>query len=182
MPMKRRSSIHAAATLCGLSLMSLPLMAQWTKVPAGAIPRTPDGKPNLSAPAPKTRDGKPDLSGIWAAADGKYLQNLAADGVEVPMQPLAAALYKERSENHGKGRPSERCLTHGVTDFDALPIGWKILQTPGTIVILYEAYNHYRQILLDGRPLPAPTEPAYMGYSVGKWEGDTLVVDTSGFN
>jgi hypothetical protein len=160
-----------------------PLSAQWLHYPTPGIPRTPDGKPNLSAPPPKTRDGKPDLSGIWSTSgDMQYLQNLAADGIEVPFQPWAAALYKERRENLGKGHPSERCLTHGVTDFDALGVGWKLLQTPSTIVILYEAYNHYRQILMDGRPLPEANQPAYMGYSVGKWEGDTLVVDTRGFN
>ena len=170
----------AAATV--LLLASVPLAAQWLHYPTPGMPRTPDGKPNLAAPAPKMPDGKPDLSGIWASADNKYLQNLAADGIEVPFQPWAEKLYKERSENLGKGRPSERCLTHGVTDFDALGINWKIIQTPGMIAVLYEAYNHYRQIFLDGRPLPRPTQPAYLGYSVGRWEGETLVVDTTGFN
>jgi len=170
----------AAATV--LLLASVPLAAQWLHYPTPGMPRTPDGKPNLSAPAPKMPDGKPDLSGIWASADNKYLQNLAADGIEVPFQPWAEKLYKERSENLGKGRPSERCLTHGVTDFDALGINWKIIQTPGMIAVLYEAYNHYRQIFLDGRPLPKPTQPAYLGYSVGRWEGETLVVETTGFN
>ncbi len=167
--------IFAVVAICA------PLSAQWLHYPTPGIPRTPDGKPNLSAPAPKTRDGKPDLSGIWVAADNKHLADLA-DGADVPMLPWAAALSKERTEQLAKGHPSERCLTHGVTDFDTLGIGWKILQTPNVIAILYEAYNHYRQILLDGRPLPAPTQPAYMGYSVGKWESDTLVVDTTGFN
>jgi len=170
----------AAATV--LLLASVPLAAQWLHYPTPGMPRTPDGKPNLSAPAPKMPDGKPDLSGIWAAADNKYLQNLAADGIEVPFQPWAEKLYRDRSENLGKGRPSERCLTHGVTDFDALGINWKIIQTPGMIAVLYEAYNHYRQIFLDGRPLPKPTQPAYLGYSVGRWEGETLVVETTGFN
>jgi len=170
----------AAATV--LLLASVPLAAQWLHYPTPGMPRTPEGKPNLSAAAPKMPDGKPDLSGIWASADNKYLQNLAADGIEVPFQPWAEKLYKERSENLGKGRPSERCLTHGVTDFDALGINWKIIQTPGMIAVLYEAYNHYRQIFLDGRPLPKPTQPAYLGYSVGRWEGETLVVETTGFN
>ncbi|MDE3159232.1 MAG: hypothetical protein KGM92_10735 [Acidobacteriota bacterium] len=170
----------AAAT--ALLLASVPLAAQWLHYPTPGMPRTPEGKPHLSAPAPKMPDGKPDLSGIWASADNKYLQNLAADGIEVPFQPWAEKLYKERSENLGKGRPSERCLTHGVTDFDALGINWKIIQTPGMIAVLYEAYNHYRQIFLDGRPLPKPTQPAYLGYSVGRWEGETLVVETTGFN
>ncbi len=160
----------------------VPLSAQWLHYPTPGIPRTADGKPNLSAPAPKTRDGKPDLSGIWETSDMRHLADLAVDGVVVPLQPWAAALYKERRDNQGKGRPSERCLTHGVTDFDALATPRKIMQTPGVIVIMFEAYNHYRQILMDGRPLPKTTEPAYMGYSVGKWEGDTLVVDTTGFN
>ena len=160
---------------------SVCLTGQWLHYPTPGIPRTPDGKPNLSAPAPKMPDGKPDLSGIWVAADNKHLADLA-DGAEVPMLPWAAALSKERSEQLAKGHPSERCLTHGVTDFDTLGINWKIIQTPKAIAILYEAYNHYRQILLDGRPLPTPTQPAYMGYSVGKWEGDTLVADTTGFN
>ena len=170
----------AAATV--LLLASVPLAAQWLHYPTPGMPRTPEGKPNLSAAAPKMPDGKPDLSGIWASADNKYLQNLAADGIEVPFQPWAEKLYRERSENLGKGRPSERCLTHGVTDFDALGINWKIIQTPGMIAVLYEAYNHYRQIFLDGRPLPKPTQPAYLGYSVGRWEGETLVVETTGFN
>jgi hypothetical protein len=170
-------------TIVTVVAMCTPLSAQWLHYPTPGMPLTADGKPNLSAPAPKTRDGKPDLSGIWSTSgDMKYLQNLAADGIEVPFQPWAAALYKERRDNLGKGHPSERCLTHGVTDFDALGVGWKLIQTPSTIVILYEAYNHYRQILVDGRPLPDPTQPAYMGYSVGKWEGDTFVVDTHGFN
>jgi hypothetical protein len=167
----------------GVVLLStfVPLSAQWLHYPTPGIPRTADGKANLSAPTPKTADGKPDLSGIWVAADNRHLADLA-DGAAVPMLPWAAALSKERTENLAKGHPSERCLTHGVTDFDTLGIPWKIVQTPKTIAVLYEAYNHYRQILLDGRPLPKPTQPAYMGYSVGKWEGDTLVVDTTGFN
>ena len=167
----------------GVVLLSMfvPLSAQWLHYPTPEVPRTPDGKPNLSAPAPKMPDGKPDLSGIWVAADNRHLADLA-DGAEVPMLPWAAALSKERTENLAKGHPSERCLTHGVTDFDTLGISWKIVQTPKVIAVLYEAYNHYRQILLDGRPLPKSTQPAYMGYSIGKWEGDTLVVDTTGFN
>src|SRR4029077_988893 len=128
----------------------VPLSAQWLHYPTPGIPRTPDGKPNLSAPAPKTPDGKPDFSGIWVAADSKYLPNLALDGVEVPFQPWALALYKERQANNGMGRPSERCLTHGVTDFDALATPRRIIQTPRMIAILFEAYNHYRQIFLDG--------------------------------
>src|ERR1700680_4353819 len=106
----------------GVVLLStlVPVSAQWLHYPTPGIPRTPDGQPNLSAPAPKPPDGKPDLSGIWVAADDRHLPNLAVDGVEVPFQPWAAALYRERQENQGKGRPSERCLTPGGTDFEWL--------------------------------------------------------------
>jgi len=159
-----------------------PLSAQWINYPTPGIPRTADGKPNLAAPAPKTVEGKPDLSGIWSTPDGKYLANLAADEKQVPFEPWAEALFKQRQENQGKGRPTERCLPHGITDFDALPFPRKIMQGPGAIVMLFEAYNHYRQIFLDGRPLPKDPQPTWFGYSVGKWDADTLVVDTVGFN
>jgi hypothetical protein len=165
-----------------MTVLAAPVSAQWLHYPTPGIPRTPDGKPNVSAPAPKTADGKPDFSGLWVAVSGKYLPNLAVDGVEVPFKPWAAALYKGRQENHGMGRPSERCISHGVTDFDALGTPQRFIQTPGMMVILLEAYNHWRQIFLDGRPLPKTVQAAYMGYSVGHWDGDTLVVDTSGFN
>src|SRR5436853_3451778 len=98
--------------LINLALVSatlVPLCAQWIHYPTPGIPRTPDGQPNLSAPAPKTADGKPDISGIWVAVNAKYLNDLAADGIAVPLQPWAQALYKQRKDNMGKGRPSERC-------------------------------------------------------------------------
>jgi len=159
-----------------------PLPGQWVHYPTPGIPRTPDGKPNLSAPAPKTPDGKPDLSGVWVSPGTKYFFDLTADGVEAPMLPRAAALYKERLAQLQKGHPSERCIGHGVTDYDTVPAPRRFIQTPGMIAILFESYNHYRQIFLDGRPLPKLTQPAYMGYSVGHWEGNTLVVDTTGLN
>jgi hypothetical protein len=160
----------------------VPLSAQWPKLLPPGVPRTPDGKPNLSAPAPKAADGKPDLSGLWQAASGKYLQNLAADGVQVSALPWADAFFKKIQASEGAGRPQERCLPHGIPDYDALPMPIKIVQTPKNIVILYEAYNHFRQVFMDGRPLPKDAQPTWMGYSIGKWEGDTLVVDSSGFN
>ena len=184
--MRERRPLPSAGTAARAAAL-LPIVltcasAQWIHYPTPGIPRTPDGKPNLSGPAPKAPDGKPDLSGIWVPPNGKYLPNLAVDGIDVPFQPWARDLYRKRQESNGMGRPSERCLTHGVTDFDALASPRRIIQTPGMIAILFEAYNHYRQIFLDGRPLPPATQPAFLGYSVGKWQGDTLVVDTTGFN
>jgi hypothetical protein len=164
------------------AFLAMPLAAQWINYPTPGTPRTKDGKPNLSAPAPKTPDGKPDFSGIWQAPTGKYLENLAADGVEVPMLPWAQKLYKERQENDAKDRPSGRCLPHSVTDFDAHFTPKKIIQNPGLIVMLFESYHSYRQIFTDGRPFPENREPAWFGYSVGKWEGNTLVVNTVGIN
>jgi hypothetical protein len=173
--------IRLGVILLGL-LWAGPATAQWFVYPTPGTPRTPDGKPNLTAPVPKTPDGKSDLSGIWTTPSGRWLNNLAADGVEVPFKPWALALFKERQANNGKGRPSERCISHGVSDFDALPTPTKIIQTPAVTVILFEAYNHYRQIFTDGRPLPVEPQPAWLGYSVGKWDGNTLVVDTNGLN
>jgi hypothetical protein len=160
----------------------VPLSAQWLQYTTPGIPRTPDGKANLSSPAPKTPDGKPDLSGIWQGADDKYFRDLGTGGVEIPMLPWAEKLYKERKENLQKGHPSERCLGHGVTDYDTQVSLRRIVQTPTMIAFLFEGYNHYRQIYMDGRPLPKPTQPSYLGYSTGRWEGDTLVVETNGLN
>ena len=165
-----------------LAFMATPLSAQWLDYPTPGIPRTADGKPNLAARTPRTPNGRPDFSGIWKAPDGKYLANLAADLGEVPMQPWAQKLYQERQENNGKDRPSGRCLPHSVTDFDGHPNPKKVIQTPGVLILLFESYHSYRQIFIDRRPLPKEREPAWFGYSVGKWEGDTLVVDTVGIN
>jgi hypothetical protein len=164
------------------ALIAIPATAQWVRVLTPGIPRTKDGKPNLSAPTPRTLEGKPDLSGIWVASTGKYLANIAADGIEVPIQPWAAAVYKEHQEQNGKGHPSERCISHGLPDYDALAVPFKLIQTQGEVAVLYEAFNHYRQIFTDGRGFPENREPTWLGYSVGKWDGDTLVVDTVGFN
>jgi hypothetical protein len=162
---------------------AMVLLAQWVNFPAPNTPRTPDGKPNLSAPAPKAADGKPDLSGIWRVADGRYLQNIAVELGEAPFQPWAAALYKERAEALGKGRPSERCIPHGIPDGMLVRNSpFKIVQTPGVLVILYEEFNHYRQIFTDGRMFPPEANPSWFGYSIGKWEGDTFVAETIGFN
>ena len=159
------------------------LLGQWVNLRLPNTPRNADGNPNLTAPAPKTKDGKPDLSGVWRIADGRYLQNIATDVGEAPFQPWAAALYKERADALGKGRPSERCIPHGVPDAMLVRNSpFKIVQTPGEVVILYEEFNHYRQIFTDGRGFPPETNASWFGYSIGKWEGDTLVVETIGFN
>lgn len=159
------------------------LQAQWVHYPTPGMPRTSDGKPNLTAPAPRTADGKPDLSGIWHVTDRRYLFDLATDVGEAPFLPWAAALYKERQATMAKDRPSGKCLPHSITD--APMVGttvFKLLQMPGVLVVLYEEMNHFRQIFTDGRKLPEPVTGAWFGYSVGRWEDDALVVDTAGFH
>ena len=167
-----------------MAMAAAPLSAQWINVPLAGTPRTQDGKPNLSAPAPKASDGRPDLSGIWVASEGKYLQNITADLAEVPFQPWAATLYNSRVENLAKGRPTERCLPHGIPDAMMVRSGpWKIVQTPTVTLILFEEFNHYRQVFTDGRGFPkGDPNPTWFGYSIGKWDGDAFVAETTGFN
>jgi hypothetical protein len=165
-----------------LVFLAMPMTAQWINYPAAGTPRTKDGKPNLSAPAPRTLDGQPDFSGIWEVPTHKFLENLASESPDVWMLPWAEKLYRERQENNGKDRPSARCLPHSVTDFDAHFTPKKVIQTPAALIFLYESYHSFRQVFTDGRPLPEDREPAWFGYSVGKWEGDTLVVNTVGIN
>ncbi len=171
------------ATMAMLFVMAGPAPAQWLKLPLPGTPRTADGKPNLTAPAPRTLDAKPDLSGIWHADNGRYLENLAGDGVEVPMLPWAAAVYKERFDSLGRDKPQVRCMPHGVPDAMLVAgIPFKIAQMPNVLMVLYEEFNQYRQIFTDGRTLPHDPNPAWFGYSIGKWEGSTFVVETAGFN
>ncbi len=148
------------------------------------MPRLANGKLDTAAPAPKTKEGKPDLSGIWQPAGIKYLINLAADmkPADVPMQPWAADLYKQRMANNGLDDPDARCLPSSMPRKDGVSSPYRLIQLPDEVVFLYESRTTFRQIFLDGRPLPKDPQPAWDGYSVGKWDGDTLVVDTTGFN
>jgi hypothetical protein len=162
----------------GLALIATCASGQWLNHPAPSIPRLPDGKPNLAAPAPKTADGKPDLSGVWTITAAANPANVLKPG---DVQPWAEALTKERQENLGKDNPSSaHCLPFGP-GFNSATNFLKIVQTPALIVILSEDLT-YRQIFLDGRDLPAAPNPDFMGYSVGHWEGDTLVAATAGYN
>jgi hypothetical protein len=168
-----------------LLLAGAPLHAQWNKLPEPKIPRAANGKPNLSAPAPRLPDGHPDLSGIWEPRGGRYTQNLGADlkPGDIPYQPWARTLADQRADgSHEKEDPTANCLPHGVPRISGSPPPWKVIQTPGLIVILYEAHMLWRQIFLDGRELSSEFPPAWLGYSTGKWDGDTLVVETKGLN
>jgi len=184
-PPSLRSVFGIGLSIAILMLVCTPLHGQWVKMPTAGIPRGPDGKPNLSAPAPKSADGHPDLSGIWESGGAKYIQNLAADlkSGEVPFQPWAKALVDQRADGSHSGEdPFANCLPQGVPRVSASPPPWKVIQKPEVIIILYESANTWRQVFMDGRELGNDFPPTFLGYSTGKWDGDTLVVDTRGFN
>jgi hypothetical protein len=168
-------------------VLSGSAFSQWPTAKTSGIPRTNEGKADLSAPPPRTADGKPDLSGIWQvtlSGAPRYALDLAADlpNNQVPLQPWAEALLKERMEMSGKDYPPSRCLPPGVPNITVAPLPFKIIQMPGLVVILHEALMTFRQIFTDGRALPHEANPTWMGYSVGMWEGNQLVVQTTGFN
>jgi len=190
------------------ALLSPGAHAQWLTYPTPGVPRTADGKPDRSAPAPRTADGKPDLSGIWADDDGKPPQSCHGDACGpssdtpngtfalasnvgwadfgarlpggLPYQPWAAEAVKRRKVDYGKDDPPTHCMPLGAPRMLVDPLYRKFVQTPGLLVVLNERDAAYRQIFTDGRPLPQDPQPSWNGYSTGKWEGDTLVVQTNG--
>ncbi len=180
-----------------LALLPAVMSAQWLHYPTAGMPRTRDGRPNLTAPAPRDSDGRPNLSGLWLAKtdfenDGTNGHGLSALFIDlttglkpedVSMEPWAEALFQQRSCNSQADDPIARCKPVGVPRVNAAPVPMKIVQTPGLTVILLEADNtSFRQIHTDGRKLPQDPEPSWMGYSTGKWEGNALVVETVGFH
>ena len=172
-----------------LTLTAAHAGGQWLDHPTAGIPRTADGVPDLSAPAPRTAEGRPDLSGIWGPefvrGVPKYLLNIAVDlePEGVPFQEWARSLYRERMEWNSKDDPLARCKPTGIPRLIGFPAPFKIVQLPALLVILYEQDTTYRQIFMDGRALPTEvSQPSWMGYSVGRWEGDVLAVESVGFN
>src|SRR5262245_59486856 len=171
--------LSAAIVLLGTSATAV---AQWLSLPLPGTPRTSDGKANMNAAAPRAANGTPDLSGIWKADSMRWNDNLLPEGTAAPMLPWAADVYKHRVETHGYERPMTYCMPHGVPDaMTVAGLPFKIIQTPGETIVLFEEFHKYRQIHTDGRQLPVDPDPAWYGYSIGRWEGDTFVVDTSGF-
>lgn len=170
------------------TLFSASAFAQWSNVKTPGVPRQADGKPNLAAPAPQGTDGKPDLNGVWqagrAGAAGQYgfdynvAQNLPADG----LTPWARSVREQRVQDFRKDSPLAHCLPVSVPFLDFRGLS-RIVQTPGVIVVLHESPNSpHRIIFMDGRELPKNPTPTWLGYSAGHWEGDTLVVNSTGFN
>jgi hypothetical protein len=183
----RRLIVAAAVPL---SFATPSLLAQWLNYREPGVPRTADGKVDLSASTPKAPDGKPDLSGVWESERG-YVFDLAKDlkPSDVEMLPWAKTLQAQREATNHRDDPSSRCMPPGVPRIDmsaapTMPHPFKIVQTPKLLVLLYETSSNstFRQVFLDGRLLPLDPQPAWLGYSNGHWEGDTLVVETTGFN
>jgi hypothetical protein len=206
--LRAAGSIAIIAAISPSSMLSLSqgLSAQWPPYTTAGVPRTPDGKPDLTASAPRTADGKPDFSGIWIRGDGQLgpagggtrpgpapvfsagpptttFRDVGANVKEgLPLQPWAADLVKARRAENSKDNPDAHCLPMGLMQFHNHGQPRKIVQTPRLIVIVYEANYGLRQILMDGRTLPtSDAQPWWYGYSTGKWDGDTLVVETTGF-
>ena len=176
--------IRAAAIAVLLVAASVPSAAQWKNLPKDGLPVGPDGKVNLSAPAPRTASGRPDLSGIFSSSY-KYFQNLAADlGLQnVPMTDEAKKIHAARVTGLlGYEEPDAHCLPQGVPKINNAPVPFRIVQTDRLVVIVYEAFNLWRQVHLDNRDWADDLNPSWMGFSKGRWDGDTLVVETRGLN
>jgi hypothetical protein len=178
-----------------LVALGVPLLAQWN-YPTAGVPRTPDGKPNLSAPAPRLADGKPDFSGIWdvdhnkpcppdGCADFYAPQEFGNIGwaldAGLPYQPWALELAKKRTADLRKDDPLSHCLPIGLVELQTIPMYRKIIHVPGLLAIIHEYNASHRQIFTDGRPIPDDPQPSWNGYSTATWDGDTLVVHTTGF-
>ena len=158
--------------------------AQWLDYKAPGIPRLPDGKPNLAAPIPRGPDGKPDLTGIWVGpGPGGYDRNIARDLEPADIQPWAEAIYQKRVLDMAKDSPRASCLPDPFVYYHAVDVA-RFVQAPGVIAVLFQGTTNsvHRTIFTDGRKLPADPNPTWLGYSAGHWEGDTLVVETAGFN
>lgn len=182
-----------------------PLFAQWPRYRVPAVPRTAAGAPDLNAAAPRTPDGKPDLSGIWEnfrkpgdapvrSVNAQFFDDRPPSLINefrdigenvkggLPLQPWAAALKQQRTAEHSKDNPDAHCLPLGLMQLHTHPDPRRIVQTPPLVVFLYEANYGVRQIHVDGRPAPNnDPQPWWYGYSRGRWDGDTFVVETTNF-
>jgi hypothetical protein len=210
-----RRAIAGMAVIVTVGTVSVA--AQWPKYQVPGVPRDAEGRVRMDAPVPRTPDGKPDLSGNWVRFRGEggfnapELRGLTRNQTAAPAQPApppvdpsspplaafwemganipgglpitpwAAELKKQRMAVDAKDNPDANCLPMGLTQFHTHGQPRKIMQNAGVIAIMYEANYGLRYIYLDGRKLPpqGSVQPFWYGYSVGRWEGDTLVVDTN---
>jgi hypothetical protein len=196
---------HLFAFVAAVVAATVPLAAQWPRYQLPGIPRTANSQPDLNAPAPRTPDGKPDLSGIWEnfrrqddapvrSVNAAFFDDLPRTLINefrdigarmkdgLPFQPWAAELRKQRMALNSKDNPDAHCLPLGLMQLHTHVDPRRIVQTPALVVMIYEANYGLRQIHLDGRPAPGnDPQPWWYGYSRGRWDGDTLVVETTNF-
>ena len=200
-----KTPLRAAGLIVFLTAISGSLSAQWPAFPTPGVPLTSEVEPDLEGPAPRTADGKPNLSGIWERINGQrgpvggqlgrgpkvspppgsppiaHFFDIGAQ-IEVPYTPWADEITEQRMADNARDNPDGYCLPIGHILYHLHPQPRKVIQTPDVTVILYEANSGVRQIFTDGRSLPDDDPlPWWFGYSVGSWEGDTLVVETTGF-
>jgi hypothetical protein len=193
--MSGRLFLQYSAAALMLAALQPVLVAQWFDYPTPSVPRTAEGKPNLTAPAPRTDDGKPDLSGMWGwvtigpacgarctdtQISREFINIAATLKDKLPYQPWAAELVKKRTADQVLD-PNVHCMPRGAPRIWTDDYYKRIFEVPGRMIILTERNMQYRQIFTDGRPLPEDPNPTWNGYSTAKWEGDTLVVETIGF-
>ena len=190
--MSHRSLWRAALILAALPTTTF---AQWLTYPTAGVPRTADGKPDLSAPAPRTPDGKPDLSGMWGwetrancgarcndTQIGREFINIAVNlKGGLPYRPWTAEVVRKRMADLAKDDPNVRCMPRGAPRIWTDDYYKRLIRVPDRLIILTERNMQYRQIFTDARPLPMDPNPTWNGYSTGRWDGDTLVVETIGF-
>jgi hypothetical protein len=180
------------------SLAFSPAAAQWVRYPTAGVPRTADGRVDMSAVTPRTPGGTPDFSGIWTSDemdprrpnvqpnpyDATPSRRMINIGVELPgglpYQPWVAALVKARRANNALDDPHVRCLPDNFLRAYGMPHLLKFVHTANLLIVLNEWNAGYRQIFTDGRPLPEDPNPSWMGYSSATWSGDALIVDTIG--
>ena len=187
-----------------VAILAVPALSfgQWLKYPTDGVPKNADGTPNRNAPTPRLPNGKPDFSGLWHATNparcggggSQFIEcgneiggsplggNLGRNLPEgLPYQPHAAKLAKERRADDSRDDPHVRCLPDNPPRHWGLPHLNKIVHTPKLLVVLYEVNAMYRQIFIDGRPLPEDPTPGWNGYSTARWDGNTLIIQTAGF-
>jgi hypothetical protein len=178
-----------------LAAIPAAVSAQWLGYATPGVPHTADGKPDLAAPAPRTAGGKPDLSGMWGWVNigtpcgaqctdtqiSREFINIASTWKgPVPYRPWAADLVKKRSIEQGLD-PNVHCMPRDAPRIWTDDYYKRIFQVSDRVLILTERNMQYRQIFTDGRSVPQDANPTWNGYSTGHWEGDTLVVKTTGF-
>ena len=174
-----------ASVVILVPMLSGPVAAQWLNAPEPELPRTADGAVDMDAPSPRLPSGRIDLQGIWMPDDNSYIRDLALDVGDdnVPYLPWARRLFDARKDgSHSSEDPDAHCLPQGVPKIDFVAYPWKLIETPDSVIIIYDTFTYWRQIFTDGREVDPNAGAAWMGYSTGRWEGDTFVVETTGFN